>query len=85
MVAEKAFLSLADEGEIERLQRSGKFEIVGAAQAELKEWKIQIERERAEKKKARDIAVKMKTKGYDEKEIKEMTGLYLSEIRKLLR
>ncbi|UTW61835.1 JAB domain-containing protein [bacterium SCSIO 12741] len=74
IISEKAFLSLADEGEIDRLQKSGKFEIVDAAKAELKEWKLQIERERGEKNKAIEVGKKMKAEGFDEQMIKKMTG-----------
>ena len=83
IVTEDTYASLADMGIIDKLKKSGLFEIVGPEKKELEQWKIETEKKQAEKQKAIEIATKMKAKGYDNDTIKELTGLTKSEIKKL--
>lgn len=83
IITEEGYTSFADEGIIEELKKSGLFEVVEREKTELKEWQLQMEKERGEHEKAKVIAKKMKKEGYDEKVIKKLTGLRLSEIREL--
>lgn len=83
VISEKGFTSFVDEGILADLKKSGMFEIVDRDKAELKQWKIDMEKDKAERKKALEIAKKLKDEGMDEKTIKKMTGLYMHEIRKL--
>ncbi len=68
---------------IDELKKSGLFEVIGPEKKALEEWKLKTEVKQAEKKKALDIAKKMKKKGYDTDTIKELTGLSVSAIGKL--
>jgi len=49
----------------------------------MREFKMKMEGERREKRKALEIAKKMKAYGIDEGTIKRLTGIALREIRKL--
>lgn len=59
------------------------FEIVERKKVAIKEQKIKMEKEEAEQKKTLEIAKKLKASGMDDKKIKEMTNLPISEIREL--
>ena len=83
VISEKAFTSFADEGILDDLKKSGLFEIVERDKVEMQQWKIDMEKEKAERNKALEIAKKMKNEDMDEKTIKKMTGLYMHEIKKL--
>ncbi len=83
VISEKGFTSFVDEGILDDLKKSGMFEIVDRDKAELKQWKIDMEKDKAERNKALEIAKKLKEEGMDEKLIKKMTGLYMHEIRRL--
>jgi DNA repair protein RadC len=83
VISETGFMSFADEGIMDKLRKSGLFEIVEREKAELKEWQLRMEQERGEQRKALEIAKKLKESGMDEKEIKKMTGLRLTDIREL--
>jgi len=67
------------------LKKSGTFEIVDRDKAELKQWKIYMEKDKTERNKVLEIAEKVKDESMDmdQKTIKKMTGLYMHEIRKL--
>jgi DNA repair protein RadC len=65
------------------LAKTGKYEVIDKEKAQLQQWKLDLEKERAEKKRTLEIAKKMKGKGYEIDEIKEMTGLNKSDIKKL--
>ena len=83
IITEESYTSFADEGIIEELKKSGLFEIVERDKAELKEWKLRMEKKRGEHEGKLAVAKKLKKSGMDEKEIKKMTGLRLEEIRNL--
>ncbi len=83
VISEENYTSFADNGILERLQKSGLFEIVEREKVEIQDWKLKMERDRATKDSKTEIAAKMKSKGYDEDTIKELTGLNLSDIRKI--
>ncbi len=77
VITETAYTSFADQGVMDELRKSGLFEIMGPEKQELEAFKLETERKRAEKEKAKSIAKKMKAKGYDDATIKELTGLSL--------
>ena len=83
IIAEEEYLSMADQGIIEELRQSGLFEIVERDKVEIQQWKLDLERERAERAKATDIAQKMKKDGLDIETIKKYTGLTKWDIRDL--
>lgn len=83
VITETGYKSFEDEGIMEQLRNSGLFEIVERDKAEVQSWKLELEREKAEKQKALDIAKKMKSKGFDVETIKELTGLKKWDIKKL--
>lgn len=81
IISEKGFTSLESTKAMQQLRTSGLFEIVEREKLEIQKWKLDAERTRAERAKALDIAKKMKAKGFDEKTIKELTGLLVGDIR----
>ncbi len=83
IISENSHYSLADHGIIAQLKASDTWRIIEKEQIEMQEYKRQIEIEDAEKKKALEIAANLKAAGMDEAAIKKMTGLKLTEIRKL--
>ncbi|NDV42943.1 JAB domain-containing protein [Flagellimonas sediminis] len=84
VITETHYTSFADQGVMDQLKKSGLFEIMGREKQELDAFKLETERKRAEKEKAKDIARKMKAKGYDDATIKELTGLSLKVIGGIL-
>lgn len=81
IISEKGFTSFENINAMQQLRTSGLFEIVEREKLEIQKWKLDAERTRAERAKALDIAKKMKAKGFDEKTIKELTGLLVGDIR----
>lgn len=83
IITETSYTSFADQGIMDTLAKSGMFEIVDRDKAELKQWKLDIEKQRAEKEKALDIAKKLKDEGMDIDLIKKVTGLKKWDIKRL--
>ena len=83
IISETDYTSYADKGIIKELHASGLFEIVERDKAEIKAWKLQLEREKAAKERDIEIAKKMKAKGFDDDTIKELTGLTKTVVKKL--
>lgn len=83
IISEERYVSFADEGIIAKLKKSGMFEIVEREKAALKQWKIDIEIDKARKNELLGVAKKLKAEGMDNKFIKKTTGLYMWEIKKL--
>ncbi|CAA0180383.1 JAB domain-containing protein [Tenacibaculum maritimum] len=80
IISEKEYISLADEGIIEELQKSTSFTIMDKEQRELEEWGIKTEQEYEVKV---NIAKKMLKDGIELGIIKKYTGLTKWEIKKL--
>lgn len=83
IITETGFVSFANKGIIKRLQQNGLYELKQKESEAIKAFKLQLEREEAEKKKALEIARKMKSDGVDTDIIKKYTGLGKREIGKL--
>lgn len=83
VITEEGFTSFEDKGIMDKLKKSGLFEIVGPEKKELEQWKIETEKKRAKKESLKEVAKKMKAKGYDNETIKELTGLTDAVIKKL--
>ena len=83
VISEKDYISFEDEDIMDKLRNSGLFEIVEREKLKIKEWKLEMERDRAEKQKALDIAKKLKEEGIDTDLIKKVTGLNKWEIKEL--
>jgi len=83
VITEENYASFADQGIIDKLAKSGMFEIVEREKEEIKQLKFEMEKKRIEKNRTLEIAKKLKESGMDEKSIKKMTGLYMHEIRRL--
>ncbi|CAA0198552.1 DNA repair protein [Tenacibaculum maritimum] len=80
IISEKEYISFADEGIIEELQKSTSFTIMDKEQRELEEWRIKTEQEYEVKV---NIAKKMLKDGIELGIIKKYTGLTKWEIKKL--
>lgn len=83
IITETDYLSFANEGIMAELKKTGRYEILDAEKASMREWKEELEREKAIKSNNLEIAKKMKAKGYDIDTIKELTGLKKWDIKKL--
>ncbi len=81
IITEDDYTSLADNGTIKRLQKSGMYEIVDRDKSRMNEMQERILTEKAAKENSLEIARKMKEAGMDEKVIKQMTRLRLNQIR----
>ncbi len=83
IITESGYYSFENEGILERLKKSGMYEVLNRDKVGIIEWKLELEKKQAKKDASIAIAKKMKAKGMDEKLIKQLTGLYLDEIREL--
>jgi DNA repair protein RadC len=80
IITETGFVSFANKGIIKRLQQNGLYELKQKESEAIKAFKLQLEREEAEKKKALEIAKRLKDLGSDVEFIKKATGLGKREI-----
>ena len=83
IISEEGYTSLADNGTIDRLKKSGLYEIMDKEKSRMKDFQQKIEKEKAVKANSLEIAKKLKESGMGEQDIKKMTGLRLGEIREL--
>lgn len=83
IISEKEYSSFVDLDIMTELKQSGRYELVEKEKDELKQWKIEMAKERAAKDRSVEIAKKMKAKGYDDDTIKQLTGLSKGDIKKL--
>jgi DNA repair protein RadC len=81
IITESGFTSFKDKGIMDALRKSGLYEIQDRESDQMKEIQLQYERKNAEKSKAMEVARKMKAKGFDNQTIKELTGLYIRDIK----
>jgi DNA repair protein RadC len=79
VITEESYISFADKGIMDELKQSGRYELVDKEKSWLQEMKLEAERDKERK----EVALKMKKKGYSSDEIKELTGLSKTEINKL--
>ncbi len=83
IITETEYFSFQDNGIMHQLKQSDTWRIVDKNDAYMKEIQLDIEKSKAERRKAADIAKKLKAQGMDEATIKQVTGLRLAEIRNL--
>lgn len=83
IISEKDYLSFVDEGIFDELKKTGRYEILDAEKASMRQWKEEMEREKAIKNNNLEIAKKMKEDGIDNDTIKKYTGLTKWDIKKL--
>lgn len=83
IIAENDHISFDQLGIMDQLRASDTWRIIEKDQLEVQEWKQKMEAKRIEHEKALAIAKKLKVKGMSETEIKQVTGLKLSDIRTL--
>jgi DNA repair protein RadC len=81
IISETGYTSLEETQAMAQLRSSGLFEIVEREKLEIQKWKLDAEKDKARKEERMVLAKKMKAKGYDEKTIKELTGLLVGDIR----
>lgn len=83
VIAEKQYTSFTDSGLMSEIRTSGAWELIDRTKAELNKMKTEIAEEKAAKKARLDVAKKLKASGMADEEIKKMTGLRLTDIKKL--
>jgi len=83
VISETEYLSFADLGIMDKLRASDTWRVIENDQLHVKEWKQKMEAERIKHENSMSIAKKLKNKGMDEAEIKQVTGLKLGDIRKV--
>ncbi|WP_046758360.1 JAB domain-containing protein [Kordia jejudonensis] len=82
IISESGYTSFKNKGIIEKLRKNGLYEIQERESEAMKELELKFEKDKAEKKKAMEVARKMKAKGYENQTIRELTGLYIRDIKK---
>lgn len=80
IISDSHYLSFVDEGIMHELSQSGMYELVEREREELRQFKIDVEKERAAKDRSIEIAKKMKQDGVDLAMIQKYTGLDWEEI-----
>lgn len=83
VISETKHFSFMDAGIIAELKKSDTWRVIEKEDAEMKQIRMDMEKAEAERKGKLDVAKKLKAKGMTEAMIKEVTGLNLTEIRKL--
>lgn len=83
IITETDYSSFESEGILDRIKKSGMYEVLNRDKVNIMQWKLELEKKQAKKDNSIEIARKLKKEGMDEKFIKKMTGLYMDEIRKL--
>lgn len=79
VITEESYTSFVDIGIMDQLKQSGRYELIDKEKGWLQEMKMEAERDKERK----EVALKMKKKGYSSEEIKELTGLSKTEINRL--
>ena len=83
IISETEHCSFNSEGIMDRLRASDSWRLIEREQLHVREWKQKMEAKRLKYEQATEIAKRLKDKGMEEAEIRELTGLKLSDIRKL--
>ncbi|MFK7749533.1 MAG: JAB domain-containing protein [Kordia sp.] len=81
IITESGFTSFKDKGIMEDLRKSGLYEIQSRESDQMREMQLRYERKNAKHEGKLDVARKMKEKGFDIDTIKELTGLYVRDIK----
>jgi DNA repair protein RadC len=79
VITEKNYISFADQGILDELRKSGRYELIDKEKGWLQEMKLEAELDR----KTKEIAKTMKAEGLDIETIQRITKLKKSEIKKL--
>ncbi|QHI39209.1 hypothetical protein IMCC3317_46140 [Kordia antarctica] len=82
IITETGFTSFKDKGIIDELRKSGFYELIEQESEQMKAFKLQIEKDKADKTARVDIARRLKALGADVDYIKKATGLNKREIDK---
>lgn len=83
IISEKEYFSFEDDTLMDQLRQSGLYELVEREKKELKEFRLNLEREIAKKEEREIMAKRMKDDGTDIDYIKKITGLSKWDIKKL--
>lgn len=83
IITETGFVSFANKGIIKRLQQNGLYELKEKESEAIKAFKLQLEREEAQKQERVEVAKRMKKEGFDDDIIKKLTKLGKREIGRL--
>lgn len=83
VISETQYASFENTGEMDKLRTSGAWELVDRTKADLRNMRTEIDKEKAAKATAQKIAKKMKAEGYTSETIRKLTGLRLTDIKKL--
>lgn len=83
VITEKEFFSFADAGFIKDFEINGLLELAGKEKEEVKSLKLEIEKSRAKKEEALEIAKQLKRNDVSNEIISESTGLAIEEVKKL--
>ena len=80
VITEESYTSFVDLGIMDELKQRGRYELIDKKEYS---WAQEMKMEAERDKERREVALKMKKKGYSSDEIKELTGLSKTEINKL--
>ena len=84
IISDKGFTSLAETGDLERLKKSGNYQVTSPEKKLLYEYKLKEERERGEKDAQKEFVLRLHAMGHDTDFINKATGLHPAEILKII-
>ncbi|XLS30485.1 JAB domain-containing protein [Flavobacteriaceae bacterium M23B6Z8] len=85
IISEEKYASFEDLGELEKIKKSGLYEVKEAETEMMRQYKLEREKEIAVKNRESEIALKLHSLGHDLDAIKEITGLTKTELKKILK
>jgi DNA repair protein RadC len=83
IISETEHCSFNSEGIMDRLRASDTWRVIEKDQLHVREWKEKMEAKRIKQENSMAIAKKLKAEGMDDAGIKRVTGLKLSDIKKI--
>ena len=85
IISEKGYTSFEDKGELEKIRKSGLYEVKEAESEMMRQYKLEKEKEMAKKEGLTKVALNLHEMGYDIDMIKQATGLTKTELKKILK
>jgi DNA repair protein RadC len=85
IISEENYTSFEDLGELEKIKKSGLYEVKEAETEMMRQYKLEREQEIAVKNRESENALELHSLDHDLDAIKEITGLTKTELKKILR
>lgn len=85
IISEENFTSFLDTGELDKIKKSGLYEVLQPEEDMVRKYKLEAEKKRGEKEGLMAVAKRMHENDYAFDDIKKMTGLTKAELTKLFK